>query len=149
MTSGLNSIPDVDFSDEEADEISSMPTNTGRGPGGLPRTVPLSPSPVKIKAHTTGEPAGAKSVDWTPGVKYSATMGRSSSATTTSGQTLPPLMSTSTGTRYGMALAGGGNSNGGAARMWVGVGTPTCPRCGQAVYFAEQVRGDFSMSVPF
>jgi hypothetical protein len=48
-----------------------------------------------------------------------------------------------------MALAGGGNSNGGAARMWSGVGTPTCPRCSQAVYFAEQVSGDFSMSVPF
>jgi len=134
---GVNAVPDGDPSGEEADELSSVSyTNTGRGPGGLPRTVPLPPSSGKIPTHTTGGRVGSKSVDWTPGSRYPATMGRSNSAATTSDQVLPALMSTATGTRYGAALTG--NSNAGT-RQWGG-GTPVCPSCDKSVFFAEQVK---------
>ena len=47
-----------------------------------------------------------------------------------------PLRQTSTGTRYGVALGGGGTPS--PSRQWGG-GTPQCGRCGKSVYFAEQV----------
>ena len=50
---------------------------------------------------------------------------------------ITPLRQTSTGTRYGVALGGGGTPSPG--RQW-GSGTPPCGRCGKSVYFAEQVR---------
>jgi hypothetical protein len=53
-----------------------------------------------------------------------------------------PLKPTSTGTalggaRYGTALTG--QSTGGSSRNWA-AGTPSCAKCGKAVYFAEQVK---------
>lgn len=49
-----------------------------------------------------------------------------------------PLKQTSTGTRYGMALGGTGNS---PVKSWgLGGTTPVCPRCGKNVYFAEQMK---------
>ncbi|PPQ70620.1 hypothetical protein CVT26_010048 [Gymnopilus dilepis] len=56
---------------------------------------------------------------------------------------MSPLTQTATGTRYGIALAGGVNvhstGTGGSPRKWGG-GTPTCPKCNKSVYFAEQVK---------
>jgi len=53
-----------------------------------------------------------------------------------------PLMQMSTGTRYGAALGGGVGTQvtgGGSPKRW-GAGTPSCPRCDNSVYFAEQVK---------
>jgi hypothetical protein len=58
---------------------------------------------------------------------------------------LPPLQPTMTGTRYGVALGGPAplrstpTGTGTLGRSWGG-GTPQCPKCGKAVYFAEQVK---------
>ncbi|KAI0632905.1 hypothetical protein C8Q77DRAFT_1058798 [Trametes polyzona] len=86
------------------------PTHVGRGAGGLPRTIPLNAN------------AAPRTV------------------------TLP-LAPSMTGTRYGAALGGSvpvlapsmTGASPGAGRQWGG-GTPRCGRCGQAVYFAEQVK---------
>ena len=58
------------------------------------------------------------------------------------GLDITPLRQTSTGTRYGIALGGGGPPSPG--RQW-GSGTPPCGRCGKSVYFAEQVRRHLGM----
>jgi hypothetical protein len=49
-----------------------------------------------------------------------------------------PLIQTSTGTRYGAALSRTGFDSGPSPKKWGGT-TPICPRCGDNVYFAEQV----------
>jgi len=140
---GLNSgtAPDGNTEEKEEDVVPNLVnTNTGRGTNGLPRTVPLnSPSPLRTLSHATGGRSGAKSVDWSAGNRYPATVGRSNSHVTASGQNLPPLMSTATGTRYGVALTGGGPSGSPAGKRWGGV-TPSCARCGKSVYLAEQVK---------
>lgn len=111
------------------------PANTGRGIGGLPRTVPLSPTRSNHQSHGTSQ-----SVDIP---KFNvATLGRSNSSVTASAldKLSRPMAQTSTGTRYGVALTGTPTGNGGSpVRQW-GTGTPSCPRCGKSVYFAEQVR---------
>jgi hypothetical protein len=88
-------------------------TNSGRGPGGLPRTVPLSP--------TASGPSEAMTLE-----------------RINSSDASKPLIPNSTGTRYGVVLARNvmGDS---PVRKWGGT-TPTCGRCGKSVYFAEQVK---------
>jgi len=110
------------------------PANSGRGIGGLPRTVPLSPTRSSHQSHGT-----SKSVDIP---KFNvATLGRSNSSVSASAleKLSRPMAQTSTGTRYGVALTGTATGNGGSpVRQW-GSGTPSCPRCEKSVYFAEQV----------
>ncbi|OJT01578.1 Cysteine and glycine-rich protein 2 [Trametes pubescens] len=118
----------ADVADEEAaeaeEDVSPIPTHVGRGAGGLPRTIPLAPpahqSPAPAPAPTPAEDRGRR--------------------------TMPlPLAPSMTGTRYSAALGGGGTGGGPplsptmTGRQWGG-GTPRCGRCGQAVYFAEQVK---------
>ncbi|KIM41704.1 hypothetical protein M413DRAFT_444945 [Hebeloma cylindrosporum] len=58
---------------------------------------------------------------------------------------MTPLKQTATGTRYGIALSGGGSvgvhmtGSEASPRKWGG-GTPICPRCTKSVFFAEQVK---------
>jgi LIM domain len=78
--------------------------------------------------------------------KSMGTLGRSNSSTITPSRNFPPLVSTSTGTamggvtgtRYGTALTGQPTGRS-SARTW-GSGTPNCGRCGQSVFFAEQIK---------
>ncbi|KAH7911798.1 hypothetical protein BJ138DRAFT_1005893 [Hygrophoropsis aurantiaca] len=114
-------------------------TNSGRGPGGLPRTVPLSPSKSGhdcSKADTL-LPGG---INEDVNQSSSATPGRFNiSARSPEKVTTPlPLRPTATGTRYGIALAGGNSPS--PAKQWGGGTTPICPRCGKSVYFAEQMK---------
>ncbi|KAG2076478.1 hypothetical protein BDR04DRAFT_1067901 [Suillus decipiens] len=88
--------------------------------GDMPRTVPLSPT--KSASNDTD-------VASTPKLS-SVTLARSSSSPMT------PLQSTSTGTRYGVAFGSGGTS----VKVFSAGATPTCPRCGKNVYFAEQMK---------
>jgi len=128
------------------------PANTGRhGLGGIPRTVQLSPTRngsgltrddsdddlTNVNSNSTPDPV----------IRFTRTNGRSK---TGAEEVTKPIMQTATGTRYGAALGGSagnvgvganitGNSTGGSPRKWGGV-TPSCPRCGKNVYFAEQVK---------
>jgi hypothetical protein len=132
-------------------------TNTGRpGIGTIPRTIPL-------RRHM-----GSRSMDYSSTAANTAIStnttgsGSSTSSSPPSSYAQPrsptsPLFSSATGTRYGIALTGrvpthntGGigvnntgsifpSPTGGSRRKW-GTGTPSCPRCGKSVYFAEQVR---------
>lgn len=135
------------------------PTNTGRpGLGGIPRTVPLSPTrsgvygeedslrPRHRVSHSLGSipstPPPPPAPPLAPG--FTGGSNDSSNGSTTINAVdlaVKPLMRTATGTRYGVALGGGigVNSTGGSPRKWGG-STPSCPRCGKSVYFAEQVR---------
>ncbi|KAF5352985.1 hypothetical protein D9758_007900 [Tetrapyrgos nigripes] len=58
-------------------------------------------------------------------------------------RTILPLKQTATGTRYGAALGEGRavtiHSTGSSPRKFGG-NTPSCPKCGKSVYFAEQVK---------
>ncbi|OCH91355.1 LIM-domain-containing protein [Obba rivulosa] len=96
------------------------PSHTGRV-GGLPRTVPLTPS----STHANPAPVTSPSSAHAPAV-----------ATMT--MTLP-LQPRATGTRYGAALGGPLAPTPTGRAQWGG-GTPRCGRCGKAVYFAEQVK---------
>jgi hypothetical protein len=136
------------------------PTNTGRpGHGGIPRTVPLSPTrsgsygarPRHLPSKSAGSISTAPSMADNNGLAGMASAGGSESNVnqrTMDSEPVRPLVQTATGTRYGAALGGGvavqmtGN---GSPRKW-GSGTPSCPRCGKSVYFAEQVRfGNFHL----
>lgn len=87
--------------------------------GDMPRTVPLSPTKSASNGANTTSTLKLSSV----------TLARSSSSPMT------PLQPTSTGTRYGVAFGGGGTP----VKAFSAGATPTCPRCGKNVYFAEQV----------
>lgn len=132
-------------------------SNTGRpGRGGIPRTVPLSPTRKgtygksgdreygdSVASSDTEEQESAQAPreqsEYTPVVLGSSNIG----ASMMSSYSPKPLMQTATGTRYGAALNGG--SGGvktnvtGSPRKW-GAVTPSCAGCGKSVYFAEQVR---------
>lgn len=71
------------------------------------------------------------------GTGFPRTVPLSPSKTGLDSAQITPLKQTSTGTRYGAALGGGGTPS--PVRQWGG-GTPQCGRCGKSVYFAEQVR---------
>jgi len=124
------------------------PTNTGRGLGGLPRTIPLS---SQLDNGPIGERPShrpSQSLNTTPMMLSSVTLGRSNSSAIP-GVAHSPLAPTATGTavgaggttgtRYGMALNVTGTPTGSPARTWGG-GTPTCPKCAKSVFFAEQVK---------
>ncbi|KAG2107687.1 uncharacterized protein F5147DRAFT_696699 [Suillus discolor] len=88
--------------------------------GDMPRTVPLSPTKSASNGTNTTSTPKLSSV----------TLARSSSSPMT------PLQQTSTGTRYGVAFGSGGTP----VKAFSAGTTPTCPRCGKNVYFAEQMK---------
>ncbi|KAG1852626.1 hypothetical protein C8R48DRAFT_724261 [Suillus tomentosus] len=88
--------------------------------GDMPRTVPLSPTKSANNGTNTTSTLKLSSV----------TLARSSSSPMT------PLQPTSTGTRYGVAFGSGGTP----VKAFSAGATPTCPRCGKNVYFAEQMK---------
>ncbi|KAF9460469.1 hypothetical protein BDZ94DRAFT_1265974 [Collybia nuda] len=130
------------------------PTNTGRpGHGGIPRTVPLSPTrtgnygtrPRHFPSRSVG------SINMVQGIADNNGFPDAMSVVGSGGDIrqrevesdiIRPLAPSATGTRYGVALGGGvpiQTTGSGSPRKW-GAGTPTCPRCGRSVYFAEQVK---------
>lgn len=123
-------IDDTDNTEEdEGEDLQFTPSHTGRSEGGLPRTVPLAGTPTRADSPTKRPPP--------------ATLGRALSIGGNGGtgtRRVVPLVASSTGTRYGAALAGELRSTptGGAARKWGS--SPQCPGCSKSVYFAEQVK---------
>jgi len=135
--------------EQQANYAGSTATHTGRGQGGLPRTVPLSPvrnrfgGSISSAANGStpdmgGEPAS---------IGVASAAGRARSPDTAPRMTgTVPLVPTSTGTRYGMALSGRmaptmTGAGAGTGRPWgLGGSNPLCGKCGKTVYFAEQVR---------
>lgn len=117
-----------------------MATNTGRGVGGLPRTVPLSPTRNRtINGNGTAPAEETMATPPSSPPRYAPiTLGRASSRSTDGAVTTAHLVPTATGTRYGVGLTGGPVS---PARKFGG-NTPTCQKCQKSVYFAEQVSGD-------
>ncbi|RDB23508.1 Cysteine and glycine-rich protein 3 [Hypsizygus marmoreus] len=120
-----------------------QPTNTGRpGLGGLPRTVPLSPTRTGTYSSPSSRHYTSKSVD-SGSMRMKVNLNEIGGGGIAGGGTMKPLVQTATGTRYGAALGGSVGvqltGNGGSPRKWGGT-TPTCPRCGKSVYFAEQVK---------
>ncbi|KAF8064118.1 hypothetical protein FPV67DRAFT_1419893 [Lyophyllum atratum] len=111
------------------------PSNTGRpGFGGIPRTVPLTPTRSGTYGASPARPRHltSNSLGGTPSQGGQAADGR-------------PIMQTATGTRYGVALGGTMpiqlTGSAGSPRKWGATSTtPSCPRCGKSVYFAEQVK---------
>ncbi|KZT03325.1 uncharacterized protein LAESUDRAFT_684152 [Laetiporus sulphureus 93-53] len=109
------------------DDFGSTATHTGRSSTGFPRTVPLSPirnrfSTISVSTSQSVFDAGAPEY---PDV----------------GSRMNVPLPTHTGTRYGAALSGASSipvSPAATGRQWGG--TPRCPKCGQAVYFAEQIK---------
>ena len=92
------------------------------GMNDLPRRFPLSPND--------------DTVDEEDGPQRPQTGGTTGAVISGRKNVVAPLVQTSTGTRYGRGLTGVGAATN---RQWGG-GTPVCPKCGKAVYFAEQVR---------
>ncbi|KAH7924439.1 LIM-domain-containing protein [Leucogyrophana mollusca] len=142
----VSSLPEAEAENEVAHESSDharsvtpvftgTATNSGRGAGGLPRTVPLSPSKSVQDRGAMAAPVVNGTSQDTP--KFSSVaLGRSNSSV--SAPVAPPLRPTATGTRYGVALSGGAPTS--PAKQWGGGTTPVCPRCGKSVYFAEQMK---------
>lgn len=126
---------------------STIRSNTGRpGFGGIPRTISLSPTRGS-GASAQSRHYSSNSVDLirtpSPKIPFNRFAGtpQKSVETQTQVELTRPLAQTSTGTRYGAALGGGmgtQTTGGGSPSKW-GMGTPSCPRCGKSVYFAEQV----------
>ncbi|KAG6908473.1 hypothetical protein DXG01_004476 [Tephrocybe rancida] len=112
----------------------STPSNTGRpGLGGIPRTVPLTPT----RSGTYG--AYSSSARARPFVSNSVG-GTPSQASTDDIFNATPILQTTTGTRYGAALTSNLTGVAGSPKRWGASTNPTCPRCGKSVYFAEQVK---------
>ncbi|KAI0727739.1 hypothetical protein C8Q72DRAFT_781047 [Fomitopsis betulina] len=112
----------------------AVPTaHTGRGQGGLPRTVPLSPKKGRLGEDNADATTTAAATP--PAVAN----GRARSPDTTPHMTgTVQLAPSATGTRYGRALAPMAT---GTPRQWgLGGTNPACGRCGKTVYFAEQVK---------
>lgn len=133
---------------------SPYPSNTGRpGIGTIPRTIPLylnSPSGSRTgNKHYTSHSVGSLPSNYSPTNQEGEDVEqdpatKNLTASLTNRGNFTPLMQTSTGTRYGLALSGGVgvHATGYASpspRKW-GAVTPLCPRCMKNVYFAEQVK---------
>lgn len=119
---------------EEEPPAQAVPTaHTGRGQGGLPRTVPLSPKKGRLGEDNADATTTAAATP--PAVAN----GRARSPDTTPHMTgTVQLAPSATGTRYGRALAPMAT---GTPRQWgLGGTNPACGRCGKTVYFAEQVK---------
>ena len=144
----LEDVPDeavAEFDPAESKEEEPEPTvqaaptaHTGRGQGGLPRTVPLSP--VKSRFNEDAEDATVTASVTAPITPPPAPANRR----THSLDTTPHMTGTvrltpsATGTRYGRALAPTATRT---PRQWgLGGANPACGRCGKTVYFAEQVK---------
>ena len=123
---------------------STVLATTGRpGFGDIPRMISLTPTRGSVtSAQSRHYPNN--SVDSTrtssPKIPFSRFAGTPATIVETQNQIeiTRPLAQTSTGTRYGAALGGGVGIQVGSPNKW-GAGTPSCPRCGKSVYFAEQV----------
>ncbi|KAH9921102.1 uncharacterized protein B0H18DRAFT_1121519 [Fomitopsis serialis] len=123
----------VGAEERQASYAGSTATHTGRGQGGLPRT-----RRKWVMPDIDGEPAS---------IGVASPAGRARSPDTVPRMTgTVPLVPTSTGTRYGMALGGRmaptmTGAGAGTGRPWgLGGSNPLCGKCGKTVYFAEQVR---------
>lgn len=126
------------------------PTNTGRpGHGGIPRTVPLSPTRSSsygtrarhLPSTSVGSISNTQTLASNNGMMSAGGSESDVSEHAVDSDFIRPLVQTATGTRYGAALGGGVSAHmtgNGSPRKW-GAGTPNCPRCGKSVYFAEQV----------
>ncbi|KAJ3981893.1 LIM-domain-containing protein [Lentinula detonsa] len=87
----------------------------------------LSSNPTGISQMVGGDDiAAAAAME-----KFNTMIGR--------GHVIRPITQTHTGTRYGAALGGVMAHTTGSPRKWGG-NTPSCPKCGKSVYFAEQVK---------
>ncbi|KAI0087600.1 hypothetical protein BDY19DRAFT_954531, partial [Irpex rosettiformis] len=122
-----------------------IPSHTGRGVGGLPRTVPLGAALVRstspTKPSSTPAPTSGSS-DSEDGVNGNGNEHNNNTPATTGWTISVPLAPAGTGMRYGAALGGRMGSPMtpmGTGRQWGG-GTPVCPKCQKTVYFAEQVK---------
>ncbi|EPS98833.1 hypothetical protein FOMPIDRAFT_90481 [Fomitopsis schrenkii] len=120
----LEDVPDEAPAEyEEEPAAQAVPTaHTGRGQGGLPRTVPLSPIKSRLGEDATDATA-ARSPDTTPHMTGTV-----------------HLVPSATGTRYGRALAPMATGSGTPRQWGLGGANPACGRCGKTVYFAEQVK---------
>ncbi|KDQ54477.1 hypothetical protein JAAARDRAFT_38149 [Jaapia argillacea MUCL 33604] len=128
---GKTNIPERDQDIEEESESKDYITEeTEPVIEPVPPAIPTRPLSPPFSGRSQSRPPAQ------PSFPLSATtLGRSNSMHSAS---MPSLVPTMTGTRYGVAL-GGGMPNLGSGKQW-GSGTPSCPRCGKSVYFAEQVK---------
>ncbi|KAK2466605.1 hypothetical protein APHAL10511_000863 [Amanita phalloides] len=128
---------------------SSTTTNSGRhGQGNLPRTIPLGPTRSAQPLPTADvNPSASSSSSSSSAARPVHNYSRSLETVPTASGLVP----TATGTRYGALLNRSaatsfasvdltGNNSNGSPRRWGMADTPSCPKCGKNVYFAEQVR---------
>ncbi|KAF9451320.1 hypothetical protein P691DRAFT_808068 [Macrolepiota fuliginosa MF-IS2] len=137
-----------------AEESTVAPTDSSPSPAlnrpapPLPERPPHRPSSsVSSLSSVTSSTSDSKRFANPP---FSTTFGRDNNTTSAALSLLEkeginPLVQSTTGTRYGAALGGKvtinmtGMTTSGSPRKW-GTETPTCPKCSQRVYFAEQVK---------
>ncbi|KAG6856546.1 hypothetical protein H0H87_003365 [Tephrocybe sp. NHM501043] len=134
-------------SPEPTPSLVGTPSNTGRpGLGGIPRTVPLTPTRSGTYGSYSSPPGGRHSPDNSIGGTPLQTLGEDTSNTVPA---ITPILQTTTGTRYGVALTSNLTGSNGSPRRWGASTNPSCPRCGKSVYFAEQVSTSTSIESLF
>ncbi|KAK7441739.1 hypothetical protein VKT23_016402 [Stygiomarasmius scandens] len=109
----------------------ATPSSPPQVANGLVASPPSSPPPQATKSLTDIPEDGTD-----------ATELLKAAIATSPPSTSIPLTQTATGTRYGAALGEGRpiiSHSTGSPRKWGG-STPSCPKCGKSVYFAEQVK---------
>jgi hypothetical protein len=122
--------------DWEPPVVTGGAPHTGRGTGGLPRTVPLGTAMQAARSVSPVRPAALA------GRSGSDDEGLTKDTAAPSATMTVPLAPVSTGVRYGAALGGRATSAMSpmsTGKQWGG-GTPVCPKCQKTVYFAEQVQ---------